>query len=159
IADLPPTGVVVLHGPNGTGKSSIVEGLRACLMDNKSTSTALGRGFPKNSTDKPRVSVVFRAKGCVWRISKKFGTKESKLESRTSTGGGKLETADRTEAHQRTVELVGTSDSTRGLQQLLWLTQAEFQPPEPKKFDADVQSQLRQIPGVWQTPLDDRVHQ
>src|SRR5262249_5973479 len=34
--------------------------------------------------------------------------------------------------------------------------QAEFQLPEPKNFDADVQSRLRAVLGVLQTPLDDR---
>ena len=53
---LPPTGIVVLHGPNGTGKSSIVAALRACLMDYPATSNAkpLKRWFPKNSSEKPR---------------------------------------------------------------------------------------------------------
>jgi len=159
VSDLPAASVVVLHGPNGTGKTSIVEALRACLMDNKSTSTALGRGLPKLSTDKPRVSVTFRAQGGVWRITKKFGSKESTLESRTPTGQWKLETSDATEAHDRTVGLVGTGNSSRGLQQLLWLTQEEFRLPKPKAFDEDVQSRLRRVLGVLQTPLDDRVHQ
>ena len=29
VSSLPPTGVVVVHGPNGTGKSSIIAALRA----------------------------------------------------------------------------------------------------------------------------------
>ena len=156
VEDLPTTGVIVLHGPNGTGKSSILEALRACLMDNKSTSRALARGFPKNSTEKPRVTVVFRAKGTTWKIMKQFGSKDSTLHSRTPSGEWKLETNDPSEAHERTRQLAGGSDSTLGLSQLLWLTQAEFHLPEPKKFDADVQSRLREILGVLQTPLDDR---
>ena len=155
IGNLPPTGVIVLHGPNGTGKSSIIEALRACLMDNKSTSRAIDRGFPKNSTEKPRVSVTFRADGTSWRITKQFGSKESKLESRTAAGQWKLETADPSEAHDRARQLAGGSDSTLGLHQLLWLTQAEFRLPEPKKFAGDVQSRLRAVLGVLQTPLDD----
>jgi hypothetical protein len=156
VTDLRSTGIIVLHGPNGTGKSSIVEALRACLMDNKSTSKALDRGFPKNSTEKPRVSVTFRTAGTSWRITKQFNSKDSKLESRTTTGQWKLETADPSEAHERTRRLTGGSDSTMGLHQLLWLTQAEFRLPDPKKFDADVQSRLRAVLGVLQTPLDDR---
>jgi DNA repair exonuclease SbcCD ATPase subunit len=153
---LASSGLIVLHGPNGTGKSSIIEALRACLMDNKSTSRALDRGFPKNSSDKPRVSVVLRAAGTTWRIAKQFGTKDSKLESKTATGQWKLETADPSEAHERTRQLTGGCDSSLGLHQLLWLTQAEFRLPDPKKFDADVQSRLRAVLGVLQTPLDDR---
>ena len=39
---------------------------------------------------------------------------------------------------------------------MLWLTQAEFRLPDAKKFDANVQAQLRAILGVLQTSLDDR---
>src|SRR5205085_5880078 len=110
----------------------------------------------KNSTDKPRVSVTFAAGGTTWRITKHFGGKESKLESRTPAGQWKLETSDASEAHERTRQLTGGSDSALGLYQLLWLTQAEFRLPDAKRFDAGVQSHLRAILGVLQTPLDDR---
>ena len=156
VEDLPPAGVVVFHGPNGTGKSSAIEAVRACLMDKKSTSRALDRGFPKNSAERPRVSVTFRAGGTSWRITKQFSSKDSRLESRTPGGQWKLETADPSEAHDRARRLAGGSDSTLGLHQLLWLTQAEFRLPDPKRLDADVQSRLRAVLGVLQTPLDDR---
>lgn len=153
---LPSTGVIVLHGPNGTGKSSIIEALRACLMDKKSTTKSLERGFSKNCDEKPTVSVTFRAKGGSWKITKQFGTNKSRLESRPPNGQWKLETSDPSEAHDRTRDLTGGCDSNLGLHQLLWLTQAEFRLPEPKKFDADVQSNLRNVLGVLQTNLDDR---
>lgn len=152
---LPTSGVIVLHGPNGTGKSSIVEALRACLMDYKSTSKAIDRAFSKRCPDKPRVSVTFRAKGVSWRITKQFNSKESRLESKSPLGQWKLETSDPTEAHDRTRELTGGCDSNLGLYQLLWLTQAEFRLPKPRDFDADVQSRLRAVLGVLQTNLDD----
>lgn len=156
VEDLPATGIVVLHGPNGTGKTTVIEALRACLMDKKSTSRALGRGMPKNSSARPRVSVTFRSSGTTWRITKQFGGKDSRLESRTTAGQWKLETADATEAHDRAAQLAGGDDSSRGLQQLLWLTQAEFHLPAAKDFDPSVQSRLRAVLGVLQTPLDDR---
>lgn len=40
VAALPPTGVIVLYGPNRTGKSSLVQALRACMMDYSSTSNS-----------------------------------------------------------------------------------------------------------------------
>ena len=156
VTELPSTGIIVLHGPNGTGKSSIIEALRACLMDSKSTTKSLGRGFSKNSSEKPRVSVTFRTAETTWKITKQFNSKLSKLESRTATGQWKLETDDPSEAHERARQMMGGADSTLGLHQLLWLTQAEFHLPEPKKFDAEVQSRLRTALGVLQTPLDDR---
>jgi predicted nucleic acid-binding Zn-ribbon protein len=155
---LQPTGVVVLHGPNGTGKSSILAALRACLMDYPSTSASkdLKRWFPKNSGAKPRVSVTFRARGGVWRVTKQFGSKESKVECRTAAGTWKLEQSTAAGAHEQTRSLIGNKDSQSGLQQLLWLTQAEFRLPAPKEFDSTVQAQLRSVLGVLQTPLDDR---
>jgi len=161
VHDLPPSGIVVLHGPNGTGKSSIVAALRACLMDYSAQATAkeLKRYFPKIGDEKPRVSVTFRAQGTSWRITKHFGTKNSKLEKRSESGTWTTEAATATDAHDQTRLLVGGKDSDEGLHQLLWLTQAEYHLPTPKDFDADVQSQLRNVLGVLQTPLDDRFAQ
>ncbi len=158
ISDLPPTGVIVLHGPNGTGKSSILAALRAALMDYPATSAKrdLKRWFPKNSGEKSKVSVTFRVQGASWRITKQFGSMESKLESRTPMGTWKTEQATAADAHDQTLALIGGKRSDAGLQQLLWLTQAEFHLPDPKAFDSDVQSQLRGILGILQTPLDDR---
>ena len=156
VAGLPPTGVIVLHGPNRTGKSSLVQALRACLMDYSSTSTALKTCYPRGSGEKPTVSVTFSAGGTTYRIRKCFGSNKSELASQTSTGAWKVETATAAEAHDRVCNLAGGVDSTKGLQQLLWLTQAEFRLPDARKFDASVQSQLRGILGVLQTPLDDR---
>jgi hypothetical protein len=161
VHDLPSTGVIVLHGPNGTGKSSTIAALRACLMDFSAQATAkdLKRYFPKAGDEKPRVSVTFRAQGSSWRITKHFGTKVSKLERRTEAGTWTIEASSANDAHEQTRSLLGNKDSDQGLHQLLWLTQAEYQLPKPKEFDSDVQSQLRSVLGVMQTPLDDRFAQ
>jgi DNA repair exonuclease SbcCD ATPase subunit len=156
VSGLPPTGVIVLHGPNRTGKSSLVQALRACLMDYSSTSTALKSCYPRGSGEKPTVSVTFTAGGTTCRIKKCFGSNKSELSSRTSTGNWKVETTSAAEAHSRVCDYAGGDDSNKGLRQLLWLTQAEFRLPDPKKFDPDVQAQLRGILGVLQTALDDR---
>ena len=156
VSGLPPTGVVVLHGPNRTGKTSLVQALRACLMDYSSTSTALKSFYPRGRGEKPTVAVTFVAGGTTYRIKKCFGSNKSELASRTSTGDWKVETATAADAHRRVCDLAGGDDSSKGLRQLLWLTQAEFRLPDPKKFDPSVQAQLRGILGVLQTPLDDR---
>jgi DNA repair exonuclease SbcCD ATPase subunit len=156
VSGLPATGVIVFHGPNRLGKSSLVKALRACLMDYPSTSAALKTSYPRGSAEKPTVCVTFTAGGKTFRIKKAFGSNKSELASRTSTGDWRVETTTAAGAHSRVCDLVGGDDSGKGLRQLLWLTQAEFRLPDPKKFDPDVQAQLRGILGVLQTPLDDR---
>jgi DNA repair exonuclease SbcCD ATPase subunit len=156
VSGLPPTGVIVLHGPNRTGKSSLVKALRACLMDYKSDTSALKSYFPRGSGEKPTVSVTFAVQGSSYRIKKSFGTNKSELASQTSTGAWKVEATTAAEAHSRVCELAGGNDSNKGLRQLLWLTQAEFSLPDARKFDVGVQAQLRSILGVLQTPLDDQ---
>src|SRR3979411_2746530 len=92
VTGLPPTGVIVLHGPNRTGKSSLVRALRACLMDYPATSTALKTCYPRGSGEKPTVSGAFSARGTTYRIKKCFGSNKSELATRTSTGAWKVET-------------------------------------------------------------------
>jgi hypothetical protein len=158
VSDLPATGVIVMHGPNRTGKSSAVKALRACLMDFAAGSrhSDLTKFFPRGSGEKPTVTVTFRIGGKAYRIKKQFGTNKSELLSKTSTGSWKPEAASAAEAHDRTCTLVGGNDSDKGLPQLLWLTQAEYHLPKPDEFDEDVQANLRNLLGVLQTPLDDR---
>src|SRR5262249_55410447 len=120
------------------------------------TSSALKLSYPRGSGDKPTVSVTLVARGTTYRVKKCFGSSKSELASRTSTGAWKVETTSAADAHRRGCEDARGDDSNKGLRQLLWLTQAEFRLPDPKKFDAGVQAQLRGILGVLQTPLDDR---
>jgi DNA repair exonuclease SbcCD ATPase subunit len=155
VSGLPHKGVIVLHGPNRTGKTSLVRALRACLMDYASTTTALKSCYPRGSGEKPSVCATFVSEGVTYRIKKCFGTNKSELARRTSTGAWKVETNAAAEAHRLVCHHAGGDDSMMGLRQLLWLTQGEFRLPDPKKFDAGVQAQLRAILGVLQTPLDD----
>jgi DNA repair exonuclease SbcCD ATPase subunit len=157
VADLPPTGVIVLHGRNRTGKSSLVHALRACLMDyaSNSASAALKAWFPRGTAEKPIVTVTFNAGGTIYRVRKFFGTSKTELATRTPTGAWSETPISATEAHRRVCDLVGGDDSSKGLQQLLWLTQGEFHLPDPKKLDG-VHQRLRDVLGILQTPLDDR---
>jgi predicted nucleic acid-binding Zn-ribbon protein len=158
VPSLPPQGVVVLHAPNRQGKSSLVKALRACLMDYRSDSKAskLTNCYPRGSGEKPTVTVTFNVGGTGYRIKKCFGSTKSELASRSSTGEWRVETTSAADAHSRVCELAGGDDSRKGLTQLLWLTQAEFQLPIANEFDTNVRAQLRGILGVLQTPLDDR---
>ena len=117
LAGLPATGVIVLHGPNRTGKSSLVQALRACLMDYPSTTAALKSSYPRGSGEKPTVSVTFNAGGTTYRIRKCFGSNKSELASRTSAGAWRVETTTAAEAHSQVCDRVGGGDSTKGLRQ------------------------------------------
>jgi DNA repair exonuclease SbcCD ATPase subunit len=72
VTALPAAGVVVLHGPNGTGKSSIVAALRATLFDFQpaSTKAELKRYLPNWTDDAPRVTVGLKADGKSYRVTK-----------------------------------------------------------------------------------------
>ena len=115
LAGLPATGVIVLHGPNRTGKSSLVQALRACLMDYPSTTAALKSSYPRGSGEKPTVSVTFNAGGTTYRIRKCFGSNKSELASRTSAGAWRVETTTAAEAHSQVCDRVGGGDLTKGL--------------------------------------------
>ena len=158
VADLPSTGVIVLHGSNGTGKSSIIEALRACLFDfaTSSKDSDLVKRFTRNCPDAPTITVNFRSGNELWQIKKHYKRSgECWLKRQVPGGDWKLETSTPSEVHDRTNSLVGGNDSKLGLQQLLWLTQAEFHLPKPKKLDQTVHSRLRDVLGVLQTKLDD----
>ena len=158
VTDLPASGVVVLHGPNRTGKSSLVAALRAALFDSQPSSQKadLKRYFPNWTVDAPRVTVGFRAGGESYRVTKEFKKSggDSRLEQRRGSDWTVL-TRTPSEVHDRTLALVGNKASDAGLQQLLWLHQADYRLPDRKDFDSDVQARLRGILGVMQTPLDD----
>ena len=112
-------------------------------MDYPSTTTALKSCYPRGTDKKPVVAVTFQAAGTAYRITKHFGSNKSKFESKTPEGAWKVETTAYAEAHDRACDYAGGDDSTKGLHQLLWLTQSEFRLPDAKKFDANVQAQLR----------------
>jgi DNA repair exonuclease SbcCD ATPase subunit len=158
ISGLPSTGVIVLHGPNRQGKSSIVQALRACLMDYPSTSSAarVKSACPRGTGEKPVVAVTFRSGDTSYRIKKCFGSSKSEFAIKMPAGSWKVETTSAADAHERTCRHAGGADSAKGLYQLLWLTQAEFHLPNEREFDPDVQARLRGVLGVLQTALDDR---
>jgi len=155
---LPQSGIVVLHGRNGTGKSSIVAALRAALFDYKANSDAgkLKQYFPTHVSDFPKVTIGFQAGGQSYRVIKEFRKSggEQQLQQQSGTGWNSLARSS-AEVHDLTLELVGGKKSELGLQQLLWLDQTQFSLPRSDTFDADLQSRLRNILGVMQTPLDD----
>jgi len=165
VTDLTPNGLTVVHGPNGTGKTSIIRALRACLLEYKANSnhSDLVRRIAKNADDPARVAVTFRSQGEVYRITKQFrrgsGRADSCLEQR-SGGGWTTLAEDATAAHEQTLQLIGCANagpkpSTHGLYQLLWLDQGSIHLPNPKECDTTIQTRLREVLGALRSEFDD----
>jgi hypothetical protein len=151
LADLGP-GVVVLHGPNRTGKSSLVLALRAGLFDcdHNSTERAIKDSLPWDGSGPPKVVVEFSTGGTDYRITKVFAkTKEGTalLEKKSGSAYSVIEAAPK-EASRRVRELLGADKSTAGLNQLLWLSQGEVNLPQAKKLDVSLQQRLVGVLGM-----------
>ncbi|MBL8798094.1 MAG: hypothetical protein JNM56_29625 [Planctomycetia bacterium] len=152
-----PLGVVVLHGPNRTGKSSLVKALRCCLFDadHNSTREEIVSSLPWGGGT-PKVVVEFRVGGRDYRITKVFSTKKegtAKLEQQLAGAWSTIEEAPK-EAARRTRELLGSEKSTGGLNQLLWLTQGEVGLPAAASIDTSLQKRLVDVLGVLITGRD-----
>lgn len=152
-----PLGVVVLHGPNRTGKSSLVKALRCCLFDadHNSTREEVVSSLPW-AGGTPKVVVEFRVGGSDYRITKVFSTKKegtAKLEKQLAGSWSTIEEAPK-EAARRTRELLGSEKSSGGLNQLLWLTQGEVGLPAAGSIDTSLQKRLVEVLGVLITGRD-----
>jgi DNA repair exonuclease SbcCD ATPase subunit len=63
----------LLEGPNGTGKSTLVEAIQCALTENHTTTGAGAEQMrPRETTLTPSMSVVFEHGGTVYRVSKTF---------------------------------------------------------------------------------------
>jgi hypothetical protein len=159
LSDL-PLGIVVLHGPNRTGKSSLVRAIRACLydFDPGSTSQELRKNHSWNSSEPPRVTVEFESGGQNYRITKVFSPRSdgmARLETKAGDAWKSIENAPR-EASRRCRELLGADQqkSDSGLNQLLWLEQGAIALPERDRLDATLEQRLMDVLGVLVTGRD-----
>src|SRR5713226_5443449 len=70
------TGIIILHGPNGTGKSSLVRALRCCLFDLDHNQTGkLKKYMPWNEQGPPRIAIEFQTGNTEYRVTKVFSKK------------------------------------------------------------------------------------
>ena len=143
-------GVVVLHGPNRTGKSSLMQAIRSALFDHfhDSQETTLLSAIPLKTKATPHVAIVFEHDNQRYRITKTFArTKEggTTLEQIVSGEARVLEKGK--EAAKKVRELVGVESSDAGIFQMLWLGQRDFQLPEPRTIDPSLRSALEAVLG------------
>jgi DNA repair exonuclease SbcCD ATPase subunit len=153
-----PAGVVVLHGPNRTGKSSLVKALRCCLYDyeHNTRSEEFKKNIPWGTGQPPRVSVEFITRGEWYRVTKVFSPRADGLALLERKVGGVWQVEERTpkEVSRKTRELLGSESSAAGLNQLLWLAQGEVELPSPGKLDASLEKRLMDVLGTLVTGRD-----
>jgi len=118
--------IVILFGPNRTGKSSLVAALRSCLLDDDhdSTKASVKDNVPWHSKLTPEVSIEFETAGVRYRVMKHFAKgKEgaSLLErNRLKDATGDWEILFRgKEAGREVRKIVGLEKSEDGLNQIL----------------------------------------
>lgn len=153
-----PEGIVVLHGPNRTGKSSLVLALRSCLFDceHDSNNKEIKRSLPWNGSGPPKVVVTFTTGGQEYRLTKVFSKKKDGTALLEKKVGAlwRVEQSAPKEASRRARELLGASSSNAGLNQLLWLSQGEVGLPNQKDLDDNLQRQLSKVLGDMVTGRD-----
>ncbi len=153
-----PDGIVVLHGPNRTGKTSLVRALRSCLFDcdHDTTREDIRGAIPWGTDHAPKVAVEFETGGRRYRISKQFSKKKEgfALLERWEANNWIIEVREPKEASRRTRELLKADDSEAGLNQLLWLHQGEVSLPKAKDLDASLEKQLSAVLGSLLTGRD-----
>ncbi|GIW80896.1 MAG: SMC domain-containing protein [Gemmatales bacterium] len=152
-----PDGIVVLYGPNRTGKSSLLEAVRGCLFDFEPTtkSADVMNARPWNKNGEPsRLSVAFETRGQRYRITKVLagGRGKGSLE-KWQHGRWQLVTDTPRTAAQETRKLLEANKSMEGLGQLLWLDQGNFRLPKTG-FDGTLQEKLVQVIRSMLTPRD-----
>lgn len=153
-----PEGIVVLHGPNRTGKSSLVLALRECLFDSDHDSARkeIKESVPWSNAEAPKVVVEFMTQGADYRLTKVFSKKKegtARLEKKVS-GVWKAERDEPKEASRAARDLLGADKSTAGLNRLLWLAQGEVALPEPKELGGPIHQNLMNVLGVMVTGRD-----
>jgi energy-coupling factor transporter ATP-binding protein EcfA2 len=153
-----PAGIVVLYGPNRTGKSSLVKALRGCLFDfdHDTVKAELKSCLPWNKNGPPRLAVEFEIAGRIYCITKVFSKKSDGLTKLEQQDGAQWRVVENSpkEASRRTRELLGADKSTLGLNQLLWLDQGDIHLPDAKELDGSLERQLVSVLGVLVTGHD-----
>lgn len=159
LENLPP-GITVLHGPNRTGKTSLVKALRCCLYeyDHDTAAKKFKPNLSWGANQAPKVNVEFETGGERYRLAKVFSTRadgNAVLEKQVSGRWLDQKLAPK-EASRKTLELLGFDrpDSHSGLNQLLWIDQGTIALPESGKLDPSLEGRLMNVLGMLVTGRD-----
>jgi DNA repair exonuclease SbcCD ATPase subunit len=150
-------GIIVLHGPNRTGKSSLVQAIRSCLFDHDhdSQKSVILDASPHKTKAAPHVEIEFEHAGEHYRVSKTFAkTKEGQatLERHGPSGWSVLVRGK--DASKRVRDLIGVESSRAGIFQMLWLGQRDFLLPVPREIDPTLAKALESVLGTLITGHD-----
>ena len=150
-------GIIVLHGPNRTGKSSLVQAIRSCLFDHfhDSQDKALLAAVPWRTKAAPHVEIEFEQAGQRYRISKTFAkSKEGQASLQQRQGSGWSVLARGKDAAKQVRTLLGVDSSEAGIFQMLWLGQRDFTLPTPRDIDPGLSKALEAVLGTLITGRD-----
>src|SRR3954452_6813065 len=120
-------GLNIVIEPNETGKSTLLDALRAAFFIRYSAKTELVRSYvPIGDDVAPRVAVAFELKGKNWSLEKQFMKSPS---VRLTGNGGRRESEAAEEALQELLGFErgnnrGSDPETRGPLGMLWVEQA-----------------------------------
>ncbi len=114
--DFPP-GLLLIHGPNESGKSTIVEALHRVLFLNSKGTAKIYEGMASDHGGTPKVSLRFSSGASIHRITKEFGSKGwTKLETE---GSGPSLTGEAAEKELSRILASETAISGRGAESAL----------------------------------------
>lgn len=157
--------VTLLVGPNGVGKSTILEALHRAFFDRHSgVSDEIKALQPIGTSLAPAVTVVFRTNGKKYRIVKQF-LRDARSELREESHGTFQLVADGDAADELVCQMAGgefpgrgaSKPVHRGLAEALWYFQRETPLPE-KAWNEGVRKGLTGVIQIAaQSPLEDRI--
>ena len=146
-------GLNVIHGPNESGKTTLMESLRTILFSKHSSrSRNIKAIIPFDSQLAPQAMITFRNNGDRYKVTKRFVQPMSVLEKWNMTGWERLsegDAADRTVASITGGELPRTGDTKPqfwGVSQCLWMVQGE--PIISDELNSETFSSLQRMIGA-----------
>ncbi|HEV2945764.1 MAG TPA: ATP-binding protein [Gemmataceae bacterium] len=151
------TGIIILHGPNKTGKSSLVGAIRCCLFDlDHDVGNKLKKNIPWNGKGPPKVAIEFQTGSGEFRLTKVFSKRADGLALLEKKVGAEWQVEENSpkEASRKTREMLDADKSTGGLNQLLWLEQGEIGLPKSGDLDDSLERRLVSVLGVLVTGSD-----
>jgi exonuclease SbcC len=157
--------VTLLVGPNGVGKSTILEALHRAFFDRHGgVSDEIKAIQPMGTSLAPSVTVVFKTNGKKYRIMKQF-LRDAHSELREEVHGTFQLVADGDAADELVCQMVGgefpakgaSKPLHRGLAEALWYFQRETPLPE-KAWNEGVRKGLSGVIQIAiQSPLEDKI--